>query len=166
MCGQKKWQWTCSTHPSSESKINNCKKDKRQCEKGFQKCLSNHHEHCFIKHCREHLNLFQLKLQNQNLLVVMFEENMLQSSDILQFSEKIQFEIVPLFNVSNTREQLIYLYTVETKGKLKSYFLPPVSRYYFYKIVKIDSCTGHFLLFLRSFVSSIQSMEFVRLKIM
>ena len=43
----------------------------------------------------------------------MFEDDKLQSSDILQYPPEIQFEIDPPFNVSNTKEQFIYYDTIK-----------------------------------------------------
>ena len=42
----------------------------------------------------------------------------------------------------------------------------PVNCCYFYKIVKIGSCTGHFPPFLCNFFSFIQSMEFITLEML
>ena len=67
-------------------------------------------------------------------------------------SPKTQFEIVPPFNVSNTREQFIY-YDSERENKIIIFV--PVNLYYFYKIVKISSYTENFLLFVRNFFSFI-----------
>ena len=105
MRGENERRWVLSTHLSSEPKIDSCKKDNGQYEKECQKCYQ---VHCFSKHCRGQLKLFWLKFRNKKLFGVMFKDNMLQSSDILQSLPKMQFQIVTSFNVSNTMEQFIY----------------------------------------------------------
>ena len=71
---------------------------------------------------------------------------------------KMQFEIVLHFIVNNTGEQFMYYENETIKEKAESLFLPPVNPCCFYKIEKICSCKGHFLLFPRNFFSFIQSL--------
>ena len=66
---------------------------------------------------------------------------------------------VPPFNVSNTGEQFIY-YDNEREDRIIIF----ANRYCFYKIVKIGSCTGHFLQFPHNFFSLIQSMKSITLE--
>ena len=154
-----------STHLSSKPKIDSCKTNKGQYEKGCQKCWSNHQVHCFSKHCRWQLKLFWLKFRNKKPFGVMFEDNILSSSDILQSPQKIQFQIVPPFNVSNTMEQFI-CYDNEREDIViifatrQSLLFLQNSEHWFV------SCTGYFLLFLRNFFSFIQSMEFITLEML